>query len=66
MSIGPPPSAAPAWKIRAVAIRTRDGPDRLDQVYRLLVNSSAPDRSQAEPSNPLDAPVSDCALDSRR
>jgi hypothetical protein len=26
-----------AWRIRSVSVRARDGPQRLDQFYRLLV-----------------------------
>jgi hypothetical protein len=34
-----PPDANPDWVIRSVAVRTRDGPERLDQAYRRLVGS---------------------------
>lgn len=29
--------AAPRWSVRSVAVRCRDGPDRLLTVYRLLL-----------------------------
>jgi hypothetical protein len=38
MPAGRPPDAAPAWVIRSVAVRTRDGPERLDQAYRRLTD----------------------------
>jgi hypothetical protein len=33
--------AASIWVIRSTAIRTRDGPERLDQAYRRLVGDAA-------------------------
>lgn len=30
-------SEAPVWTIRSVAVRTRDGPERLEEVYRRLL-----------------------------
>ncbi len=41
-------SEAPAWTIRSVAVRTRDGPDRLEQVYRRLLLPDHP--SQTAPA----------------
>ena len=44
-----PPTAA-AWTIRSTAVRTRDGPERLDQAYHRLKSDTsrhelpAPDR----------------------
>jgi hypothetical protein len=31
------PLTPAAWRIRSVSVRARDGPQRLDQIYRLLV-----------------------------
>ncbi len=42
MPDGQRPSAATTWVIRSVAVRTRDGPERLDQVYRRLINDDLP------------------------
>ena len=33
----PRQSSAPAWAIRSVAVRSRDGPRRVAQVYRRLL-----------------------------
>jgi hypothetical protein len=34
----------PTWAVRSISLRARDGPGRLDQVYRrLLVDGLAPD-----------------------
>lgn len=52
MSIGPHLTAAPAWTIRAVTVRTRDGPERLDQAYRLLLNTSRSERPPVGPDSP--------------
>jgi hypothetical protein len=40
--------ATPAWVIRSVAVRTRDGPERLDQAYRRLMG--APSRDDPPPA----------------
>lgn len=38
----PTPSAPPSrWTIQSVAVRARDGPQRLDQAYRLLLADPA-------------------------
>src|SRR5918997_4153978 len=43
MPAGRHADAAPAWVIRSVAVRTRDGPERLDQVYRRLTDNTPRD-----------------------
>jgi hypothetical protein len=44
----------PTWAVRSVSLRTRDGPGRLDQVYRrLLADGLAP---EARPSTDGDQP----------
>ena len=35
----PHAGAAATWKIHSVPLRTRNGPERLDQVYRRLLDS---------------------------
>jgi hypothetical protein len=55
------PVAASTWVIHSVAVRTRDGPDRLDQAYRRLIDDTAreqrcstsglqPGRTDADPA----------------
>jgi len=66
MPSGPPQSAAPAWTIRAVAVRTRDGPERLDQAYRLLLNAAHRDRPSAGLDDPSRAPAPSDVADFRR
>jgi hypothetical protein len=41
--------SAPVWTIRSIAIRSRDGPPRLAQVYRRLL--AAPSRAGPDPDN---------------
>jgi hypothetical protein len=50
------PSAAPTWRIRLVSIRTRDGPERLDQAYRRLLTHPPPDNALASPDTPAAIP----------
>ena len=50
MSTRQHPTAAPTWTIRSVSVRTRDGPERLDQVYRRLL-SNIPFRPSAGPND---------------
>jgi hypothetical protein len=52
MPTGPHPSTVPAWTIRAIAVRTRDGPERLDQAYRLLLNARHPGGPPTDPDSP--------------
>jgi hypothetical protein len=62
MPFGQCPSAAPIWTIRSVPVRTRDGPERLDQAYRRLLSNvpSQPPPGQDNPSaTPIPGPVSD-------
>jgi hypothetical protein len=40
MPSGPRLVVAPTWAIRSVTVRTRDGAERLDQVYRRLIADS--------------------------
>ncbi len=46
------PAAAPAWTIRSVPLRTRGGPERLNQAYRRLLEPTPPQ----PPSGPGDVP----------
>ena len=61
MPAGQRPAAASTWVIRSVAVRTRDGPERLDQAYRRLIDDTAreqrcstsglqPGRTDADPA----------------
>lgn len=53
----PPPPAAPPvlWTIQSVAVRARDGPQRLDHAYRLLLDApTATHRPADTPSRPAD------------
>lgn len=43
--------AAPAWVIRSVAVRTRDGPERLDQAYRRLTDDTPRQDLRSEPGH---------------
>jgi len=52
MPSGQRPTAAPTWTIRSVSLRTRDGPERLDQVYRRLLAPPPPDTSRAASDTP--------------
>ena len=52
MPAGRPPDAAPAWVIRSVAVRTRDGPERLDQAYRRLTDDTPHDGPPPAPDRP--------------
>ena len=47
MAVGRCPKVAPAWTIRSVALRTRDGPERLDQAYRRLLSPEPSDKQPA-------------------
>jgi hypothetical protein len=49
-----PVGAAVAWTIRSVAVRRRDGPDRLDQAYRRLLDG--PPSADTAPAPPIDRP----------
>lgn len=58
MPTTPSPPAAPAWTVHSVPVRTRDGPQRLDQVYRRLLANPLPTPSApgaAEPARPCDS-----------
>jgi hypothetical protein len=58
--------AAPAWVIRSVAIRTRDGPERLDQAYHRLTNDTPHQDAPSEPGHVPDRPAAAGAPRSRR
>ena len=58
MPTGPRP-AAPTWAIRSIPVRTRDGPERLDQAYRRLLNDTPPDRPPGPPATPVPNHVPD-------
>jgi hypothetical protein len=49
MPAGQRPPAATAWTIRSVAVRTRDGPERLDQAYRRLMGDTSRDEPPPAP-----------------
>jgi hypothetical protein len=65
MSTSQRPTAAPTWTIRSVSVRTRDGPERLDQVYRRLL-SNTPFRPSAGPDDASTRPITDRSPDLRR
>jgi hypothetical protein len=65
MSTGQPPATAPMWMIRSVSVRSRDGPERLDQAYRRLLSNS-PFRPPAGRDDPSPTPVPGRAFDPRR
>lgn len=57
---------SPSWAVKSISLRTRDGPSRLDQVYRRLLADGLPvdaplpaDSSQM----PLRRPLPDVAHD---
>jgi hypothetical protein len=52
-------SAGPAWTIRSVTVRTGDGPERLEQVYRRLL-LDPPESTPAGSAHPA-APVKEAA-----
>lgn len=58
--------AAPTWTIRSVALRTRDGPERLDQAYRRLLTAERPDTQPPGPDMPSAAPGLSRVHDPRR
>jgi len=64
MPSGQRPSAAPTWTIRSISMRTRDGPERLDQAYRRLLTHPPPDTTLADPDTPSVIPSR--VLDPRR
>ncbi len=62
MVTGPRPTAAPTWTIRSIPVRTRDGPERLDQAYRLLSDTPhdrPPDESHSQSTIPVPSLVPD-------
>ena len=53
MPVDQPPSTAAVWTIRSTAVRTRDGPERLDQVYRRLISHTSCHEPPPAPDRPL-------------
>jgi hypothetical protein len=51
------PEMAPVWTIRSVALRTRDGPERLDQAYRRLLTADPSDPRSTGPDPVSVAPA---------
>lgn len=66
MAVGRCPKVVPAWTIRSVALRTRDGPERLDQAYRRLLSPEPSDKQPAAPDTPFSATASDHVRKPRR
>ena len=58
--------AAPAWVIRSVAVRTRGGPERLDQAYRRLTDDTPRDDAPSAPGHAPDRPAAAGAPRPRR
>ena len=48
--LDPRQRSAPVWTIRSVAVRSRDGPQRVAQVYRRLLAPPRHDTAGSEPS----------------
>ena len=63
MAVGRRPEVVSVWTIRSVALRTRDGPDRLDQAYRRLLSLGPSGKQPADPDMPS---ASDHVHDARR
>jgi hypothetical protein len=59
MPTGPRPTAAPTWAIRSIPVRTRDGPERLDQAYRRLLDDIPPDRPPGPSTTPVPGHIPD-------
>lgn len=66
MATSQPPEVAPTWTIRSVALRTRDGPERLDQAYRRLLTAEPSDTRPAGPDMVPLAPAPGHIHDPRR
>jgi hypothetical protein len=52
--LDPRQRSAPVWTIRSIAVRSRDGPQRLARVYRRLL---APPRRDMAGSDATEKPV---------
>ena len=52
--LNPRQRSAPVWTIRSIAVRSRDGPQRLAQVYRRLL---APPRRDMAGSDAVEKPA---------
>jgi hypothetical protein len=65
MPTGPRP-AAPTWAIRSIPVRTRDGPERLDQAYRRLLSDTPHPRPPDEWHGPPPTPAPSRVPDPRR
>jgi hypothetical protein len=46
--LDPPRQSAPVWTIRSVAVRSRDGPQRLAQIYRRLLTTPRRDAAGSD------------------
>ncbi len=66
MATAPRLTAAPTWTIRSIPVRTRDGPERLDQAYRRLLSDTPHDRPPDGPLSPATTPVPSRVPDPRR
>ncbi|MGI4940354.1 MAG: hypothetical protein ACRYHQ_07305 [Janthinobacterium lividum] len=66
MANGQHPEVVPTWTIRSVTLRTRDGPERLDQAYRRLLTAERPDTRPPGPDTPSAAPELSRVHDPRR
>jgi hypothetical protein len=51
------PRAGSAWIVRSVSVRTRDGTERLDQVYRRLLQDDRPAAATPQPRPEQPSPV---------
>jgi hypothetical protein len=67
MATAPRLMAAPTWAIRSIPVRSRDGPERLDQAYRRLLSDAPCDRPPADgPRSPSTMPAPSRVPDPRR
>jgi hypothetical protein len=66
MATAPRLTAASTWTIRSIPVRTRDGPERLDQAYRRLLSDAPRDRPPDEPHSPSTTPAPSRVPDPRR
>jgi hypothetical protein len=66
MASGRRPEVASVWKIRSVTLRTRDGPERLEQAYRRLLAPAPPDTQPACANMPSTEPMPDRVHAARR
>jgi len=57
---------ASSWTICSVALRARDGPERLDQAYRRLLTFEPSDTRPTGPDTSSSAPAPGCVLHPRK